>query len=65
MTLNMLLTQAYGLRSDRIDGPSWLQDDKFDVEAKIPPNGDLIFAAYFPITLTTAASGPFHTAGPS
>ena len=38
MTLNMLLTQAYGLRSDRIDGPSWLQDDKFDVEAKIPPN---------------------------
>jgi len=38
MTLNMLLTQAYFLRSDRIDGPSWLQDDRFDVEAKIPPN---------------------------
>jgi uncharacterized protein (TIGR03435 family) len=34
--LIVLLTTAYGLKSYQIDGPNWLNSDRFDIIAKIP-----------------------------
>jgi uncharacterized protein (TIGR03435 family) len=36
-TLRMILRAAYGLTALQIEGPSWLDSDRFDLEAKSPP----------------------------
>ena len=36
-TLKMMLASAYDLKSYQISGPSWLDSERFDVTAKIPP----------------------------
>jgi uncharacterized protein (TIGR03435 family) len=35
-SLKQLLTQAFNLRDDRLAGPRWIDDDKFDIVAKAP-----------------------------
>ena len=35
-SLKQLLTQAFNLRDDRLAGPRWLDEDKFDIVAKAP-----------------------------
>jgi uncharacterized protein (TIGR03435 family) len=35
--LNLLLRDAYGLRLSQIAGPDWIETNRFDVTAKIPP----------------------------
>jgi uncharacterized protein (TIGR03435 family) len=36
ITLRLLVMQAYGVRNDQINGPSWIDDQFYDVEGKIP-----------------------------
>jgi uncharacterized protein (TIGR03435 family) len=36
-TLRMILRAAYGLTAMQIEGPGWLDSDRFDIEAKSPP----------------------------
>ncbi len=36
INLRLLVMQAYGVRNDQINGPSWIDDQFYDVEAKIP-----------------------------
>ena len=36
-TLRMILRVAYGLTALQIEGPGWLDSDRFDLEAKSPP----------------------------
>lgn len=36
-TLRMILRAAYGLTALQINGPDWLDSDRFDLEAKSPP----------------------------
>jgi uncharacterized protein (TIGR03435 family) len=38
-TMVDLVAAAYGVKdSDVVDGPAWLEMDRFDVDAKLPPN---------------------------
>lgn len=36
VTLNALLMKAYDLHGDQIDGPAWLKDNKYIIEAVVP-----------------------------
>jgi uncharacterized protein (TIGR03435 family) len=36
-TLQALLISAYGVKTDQISGPGWLESERYDVEAKVPP----------------------------
>lgn len=36
--LSGLLAVAYGVRPDQISGPDWLNTERYDVVAKVPPN---------------------------
>ena len=36
VTLQNLLAQAYRIKNLQIDGPGWLDSDRFDIEAKLP-----------------------------
>jgi uncharacterized protein (TIGR03435 family) len=40
MTLKRLVAAAYRLRSDRVTGPSWMDDAWFDVEATMPAGAE-------------------------
>lgn len=40
MTLRLLIAAAYRLRADRVTGPSWMDDNFFDVEATMPAGAD-------------------------
>jgi uncharacterized protein (TIGR03435 family) len=40
MTLRALIAAAYRLRADRVTGPSWMDDNFFDVEATMPAGAD-------------------------
>jgi len=35
-TLRHLIAAAYRVRADQISGPVWIQDQNFDIEAKLP-----------------------------
>jgi len=35
--LKMLLARAYGVKEFQVQGPSWLDSERFDIVAKIPP----------------------------
>lgn len=37
MTLKMLLQRAYGLKPAEISGPGWMESERYDVVAKVPP----------------------------
>ncbi|MGA7235746.1 MAG: TIGR03435 family protein [Bryobacteraceae bacterium] len=37
VTLKALLTKAYGVERYQIAGPSWLEDVRYDIVAKVPP----------------------------
>jgi uncharacterized protein (TIGR03435 family) len=37
MPLKMLLAQAYDVKDHQISGPSWLDSERFDITAKVPP----------------------------
>jgi uncharacterized protein (TIGR03435 family) len=37
VTLTMLLKRAYGMTSDHISGPNWLNAERYDIVAKVPP----------------------------
>jgi uncharacterized protein (TIGR03435 family) len=37
VTLNMLLKRAYDITPDQISGPDWLDSERYDIVAKIPP----------------------------
>jgi len=36
-TLRMILRSAYGLSALQINGPDWMDSDRFDLDAKSPP----------------------------
>jgi uncharacterized protein (TIGR03435 family) len=38
ITLKNLLTTAYGVKAFQISGPGWLETERYDVAAKIPPD---------------------------
>ncbi len=40
MTLKRLLQRAYKLRAAEISGPKWLDSERYDVVAKVPPGTD-------------------------
>jgi len=40
VTLKGLLVRAYGLRRDQVSGPGWLDRDRYDIVAKLPPGTD-------------------------
>ena len=35
-SLRQLVAAAYRVRSDKVSGPSWMEDERFDIEAKLP-----------------------------
>jgi len=37
VTLKMLLRRAYDLEPDRVSGPAWLDTERYDIAAKLPP----------------------------
>jgi uncharacterized protein (TIGR03435 family) len=37
VTLKNILSKAYGVENDRISGPSWLDSERYDIAAKVPP----------------------------
>jgi uncharacterized protein (TIGR03435 family) len=37
VTMMSLLTKAYGLHTDQVQGPRWLTEDRFVVDAVVPP----------------------------
>lgn len=37
-TLSNVLIRAYGLKAFRVDGPSWIFTDRYDIQAKAPDN---------------------------
>jgi uncharacterized protein (TIGR03435 family) len=37
MPLKMLLAQAYDVKDFQVSGPSWLDTERFDITAKVPP----------------------------
>jgi len=41
MPLKPLLMEAFKVKMDQIEGPSWLETDCFDISAKIPDGGSL------------------------
>jgi uncharacterized protein (TIGR03435 family) len=41
VTLKMLLARAYNLRTDQISGPGWLDTQKYEIVAKLPPGTDV------------------------
>jgi uncharacterized protein (TIGR03435 family) len=38
MSLKMLITRAYGVKDYQVNGPGWLDTERFDVTATHPPN---------------------------
>jgi uncharacterized protein (TIGR03435 family) len=36
--LDGVIALAYGVDSDHVDGPQWLKEDRFDIEATLPEN---------------------------
>jgi uncharacterized protein (TIGR03435 family) len=46
VSLKMLLVRAYHVRPYQISGPEWLDTERYDIEAKLPPgtDGDLLRA---------------------
>lgn len=38
VTLKMLLRQAYNVKLDQISGPGWLDTERYDIAAKLPPD---------------------------
>lgn len=40
VTMRMLLQRAYRLRSDQIAGPNWIDDQRYEVTANVPPGSD-------------------------
>jgi len=40
VTLRPLIAKAYGLREYQVEGPEWLDSDRYDVVATIPPGSD-------------------------
>jgi len=36
-TLQALLISAYGVKTDQILGPGWIESERYDIEAKVPP----------------------------
>jgi uncharacterized protein (TIGR03435 family) len=36
MTLKSLIAEAYSLKPYQVDGPAWLNDERFDIEARMP-----------------------------
>lgn len=40
VTLTGLLVRTYGLRRDQIAGPGWLDRERYDIAAKLPPGTD-------------------------
>lgn len=40
VTLKMLLVRAYQVRPYQISGPDWLETERYDILAKLPPNTD-------------------------
>jgi uncharacterized protein (TIGR03435 family) len=40
VTLKGLLMRAYGLRRDQVAGPGWLDRERYDIVAKLPPGTD-------------------------
>jgi Protein of unknown function (DUF3738) len=36
-TLKMLLKRAYDVQPDQIEGPDWLDTERYDISAKLPP----------------------------
>jgi uncharacterized protein (TIGR03435 family) len=69
--LNLLLRDAYGLRLNQIAGPDWIETDRFDVVAKIPPQTtrdqfremlrNLLTERFGIRTHREARSGPIYT----
>jgi uncharacterized protein (TIGR03435 family) len=39
--LKPVLMEAFSVKIDQIQGPSWLETDCFDIDAKIPPDGNM------------------------
>jgi uncharacterized protein (TIGR03435 family) len=37
VSLMLVMTYAYGLGRDRLIGPSWLDSERYDINAKVPP----------------------------
>jgi uncharacterized protein (TIGR03435 family) len=37
LTLRVLLTLAYSVQPDQVSGPSWIDDTRYDIAAKVPP----------------------------
>ena len=40
VSLKVLLARAYNATSDQISGPSWLDSERYTIEAKLPPGTD-------------------------
>ncbi|HXB70547.1 MAG TPA: TIGR03435 family protein [Candidatus Acidoferrales bacterium] len=40
VSLKMLLARAYKLRPDQISGPGWLDTERYEIVAKVPPGTD-------------------------